>query len=116
MRATEDRNELAVLEIGHQLQRIFIGRGGVSGAVGNDGGNLGLEVQPEVVLRRPSRWPAEGRPAAGEKTLMEVFIKMLLALAVVAVLAAIMASSIVPAIMLAAVGYSLYFVWRGLHG
>ena len=47
---------------------------------------------------------------------MKPLIELLFALATVAVLATIMASSVIPAIMLASVGYSVYHVWRGLNG
>jgi hypothetical protein len=47
--------------------------------------------------------------------LMADLVKLLVALAVVAVLAAVVMNTIVPAIMLAGVGYSLYYVWRGLN-
>jgi len=46
---------------------------------------------------------------------MRSLIKMLFALAVVGVLGTVLASSIVPIIGVIAVGYSLYWVWRGLQ-
>jgi hypothetical protein len=45
----------------------------------------------------------------------ESLVKLLLALAVVGVLATILANSLIPAILLAGVGYGLYCVWRGLN-
>jgi hypothetical protein len=46
---------------------------------------------------------------------MEVLIKMLLALAVVGVLATVVTSSLIPAIMLAGVAYTICQVWKGLN-
>ena len=47
---------------------------------------------------------------------MESLVKLLVTLAVVGVLATALMNCVIPAIMLAAVGYSLCCVWRGLNG
>jgi hypothetical protein len=47
--------------------------------------------------------------------LMADLVKLLVALAVVGVLALIVTSSVVPLIMLAGVGYTVFHVWKGLH-
>ena len=47
---------------------------------------------------------------------MQVLAKMFLALAVVGVLATILANSVVPLVVVAAVAYATYHVWLGLNG
>ena len=50
----------------------------------------------------------------GDGAVMADLMKLLVALVVVGALAIVMANSVIPMIVLACVGYSLFYVWRGL--